>query len=378
MLRPTTRSTARHEERQENREEDHEEEYQPFESSTSGELPEPRFTAGTGVPTFAPPPPLQPVFGRGPAPQVPDMLIHGIAETLGAWKAPIEVPNNPGPYQNGQGFPRWRKYVLRFCKVNQWSRDQLIDRMAMFLDGPAWTTFERMHARGALPITVEGILDAIGAVHCDLAGSQRESEGRLYSRYQRPGESMYDFLAVFETLAVECDLPERVRMQTFISHVLPEHREMLIRARSNTWAELRSAALVEQQVLDCRRAGGQTMPVHHVMERGDLGGSAQVEAVNAIQHGRDGPTQHPRDTGDSHRPDPGIKELVEAVRMLLEIHRVQLQQPQPQEPPREAFGRDNRRERRCFECGGQGHIARDCRRRGNGTGARTPGRSQAP
>jgi hypothetical protein len=141
--------------------------------------------------------------------------LERLAETMGKFNPQAVVPNNPGPYEGGQEFLRWKKYVVRCARANGWTVQELTSRMAQFLDGPAWATFERLRGAGSIPDTIEGLLDAIGAVHCDVRGALRDAKLRFRTRKQKPAESVHQFLAVFEALAIESQATEASKVQTF-------------------------------------------------------------------------------------------------------------------------------------------------------------------
>lgn len=197
----------------------------------------------------------------------------------------IPVPGDPGPYEGGQGFLRWKTYVLRCQRTNAWSPRQLQDRMGQFLDGPAWTTFERLRDAGELPLDAAGMLDAIGQTHCDLQGAVKIAEDNFMRRRQRPAESLYSFIEHFEALAAECRADERFMMRTFLQNVNVDAREALIRRDARSWTELRAAAMLEERVqlsrLQDRPEPSRVHAVHWDEAPEEAWDQAQLAAVQA-------------------------------------------------------------------------------------------------
>jgi hypothetical protein len=322
--------------------------------------------------------------------------IERMAEALAKIKPQVAVPGDPGPYEGGQDFHRWRKYVLRFQATNRWTPRELQDRMGQFLEGPAWATFERLRDGRALPLDPGAMLDAIGAAHCDIRGAERAAEARFIRRKQRNGESIYDFLAHFEALAADCRAEENFKIRTFISNVQPEARDQLTRRDARTWQELKAAAMLEQQVLDNRggTAGREKVGAARVgwQDEGPDDEEEPQARVAAVQGGRPwyqadaryagyngtrgpgapGPAYHPargpgapgpahlQAQGEFQPGAPGLQrstleeKLDRLAALVLEIaHR----------PPA-------RRGPQCHRCGEQGHFVRECPvPPGNGAGA---------
>jgi hypothetical protein len=322
---------------------------------------------------------------ESPASDATDLL-ERLADTMGKIKPQTVVPNNPGPYEGGQEFLRWKKYVMRCTRANKWSMEELTDRMAQFLDGPAWVTFERLRDDDALPEDIEGLLDAIGEVHCDVRGALRDARQRFRTRRQRPSESVHQFLAVFEALATESQASESSKVQTFIDNVCPEVGEALMRKGVERWAETRAAAVLEQRIRDARK--DKTARVAHLRteEVDDEAYETALAMVNAIQ---DRPSWYQRGQGfagyrgqDSRRPQDlgarneygGLGEKIDALTRAVETLVARQEAPVPP-PPRSWEGRGA--PRKCYRCGEPGHIARDCPQ-GNGQGARDAAPAQAP
>ncbi len=61
--------------------------------------------------------------------QPPNDAAEQLAAALTRLVPRMEVPNNPGPYEGGQDFPKWRRYLLRCAQVNRWSRTELVERL---------------------------------------------------------------------------------------------------------------------------------------------------------------------------------------------------------------------------------------------------------
>ena len=321
-------------------------------------------------------------------------MIGQIAEALASMAPQILVPNDPGPYEGGQDFPRWRKFVLRCQKTNSWSRDQLVCRMGQFLDGPAWLTFERMRDRDELPDDIGEMLDAVGRKHCDLQGAKRDAGYKFRMRRQRAGENIHQFLAAFEALASDCGASEDAKMRTFIENVCAEASDALTRLGADTWAELRSAAVREQHVMDNRRARVAQVANLRQRERDleDEEYETALAAVNAVQQRQQpwfqrGPGyegHRGQDTRSEYEPArarqggayqaerlPGVEQkldqLVELMKQLLG-GRVAQEQMQG----------GGQQGRRCYRCDEAGHFARECPKQGNGRGARVDVQPQAP
>jgi hypothetical protein len=313
--------------------------------------------------------------------------VDQLARALAGLVPQIVVPNDPGPYEGGQDFPRWKKFVLRSQKTNNWTRAQLISRMGQFLDGPAWLTFERMRDRDELPDSVEELLDAIGRKHCDLKGSVRDALHKFRMRKQRAGETVYQFLATFEALASECGASEDLKMRTLIENISPEASDALTRCGAETWVELRSAAVREQQVMDNRRARtAQVANLRREWEQESEEYEVALAAVNAVQQcqgqwfqrgsGYDGYRRGEQGSGpdrqETHRDDRRVEEKLDQMMELMK----QLLGGRGGQNVRRGGG--GVQERRCFRCDGAGHFARECPQPGNARGARMDVQSQAP
>jgi hypothetical protein len=312
-------------------------------------------------------------------------VLERLADTMGRINPQTIVPNNPGPYEGGQEFLRWKKYVMRCARANRWSTEELTDRMAQFLDGPAWVTFEQLREDDALPADIERLLDAIGNVHCDVRGALRDARQRFRTRRQRPSESVHQFLAVFEALANESQATESSKVQTFIDNVCSEIGEALMRKGVENWAETRAAAVLEQRIRNSRKDKPAQVAHLRMDEDDDEGYETALAAVNAIQdrqawyqrgqgfngyRGQD--TRRPQEMG-ARNEIGGLGERIEALTRAVETLVARQGVPNPQPRPWEGRGAP----RRCYLCGEPGHIARECPK-GNAQGARDAAPAQAP
>ncbi len=309
-----------------------------------------------------------------------------VAEALAKIRPQVEVPGNPGAYEGGQDFHTWKRYVLRCQTTNRWTARELRDRMGQFLAGPAWTTFERLRDAGDLPTEAAAILDAVGSAHCDVRGAERAAEAKFLHRKQRAGESIYDFIKVFEALAADCRADDAFKIRTFLGNVQAEAREALTRRDARTWTELRAAAMIEQQVLDSRAQAARGEPRSTVgqvswHEEDEASKVSRVAAVPGQQQwyqaesrfrglqgsgeagriqGRGAQQQLPlargRAEGSEQSPAAELS-LEEKLDRLTELVLAVTQASMPQTG------------RRCFKCGKVGHIARDCQAAGNEGGA---------
>ena len=310
--------------------------------------------------------------------------LERLAETMGKFNPQAVVPNNPGPYEGGQEFLRWKKYVVRCARANDWTVQDLTARMAQFLDGPAWATFERLRGTDSIPDSVEGLLDAIGAVHCDVRGALRDAKLRFRTRKQKPNESVHHFLTVFEALAIESQATEASKVQTFTDNVCPEIGEALMRKGVETWAETRAAAVLEQRIKDARK--DKTVRVAHLRTDDDGDDEAYetaLAAVNAIQTRqawrqqgyttggqRSQDTRRPQEPERHDRLEQQLHVLTQMVGSLAD----RLSATAQQQATADLRGAP----RRCYACNEPGHFARECPHQGNGMGARDPAPARAP
>jgi hypothetical protein len=329
------------------------------------------------------------------SPGADSVVTQRVVEALARIQPQVEVPGNPGPYEGGQDFHTWRRYVLRCQTTNRWTARELRDRMGQFLAGPAWTTFERLRDTGALPMDAGYMLDAVGAAHCDIRGAEKAAEAKFLYRRQKTGESIYDFIKVFESLAADCKADDSFKIRTFLTNVQSEAREALTRRDARTWTELRGAAMIEQQVLDSRAASGKgesraivgqvswkdeeeeasamSMVAAMPGQRSWYQQERRFQGLQGMESGRaqgqvaqQTVTRAGGKTEGNEQPPTAELSIEEKLDRLTELVLAVTQASMPQ------MGR------RCFRCQRPGHIARDCQASGNEGGAGGAAGPRAP
>lgn len=298
-----------------------------------------------------------------------DMAVYErLVEALDRFRPSATVPGDPGPYEGGQDFPRWRKYMLKLMRANRWTLGEFTHRLSQYLDGPAAATYETIRRSFDPPTTAEDWLDAIGAVHCDLHGAQLIAEAKFQARRQKPTETIYEFVQVFESLAADCHADDRMKIRTFLQNVHPAAREPLTRRAARTWPELQKAAMIEQQVLDGRPAAAMNvyddMYIHQVPTDQPQRQWYQQGSYAAYQGA---PSRYERQGATQRPPDPITQleqKLDRLAEILLNMNIRNERQPRTVGP--------------CHSCGQMGHLRRACPKQGNGTGAGGAAQPSAP
>jgi hypothetical protein len=334
--------------------------------------------------------------------RAPDNTMEQLAGALSRLVPRVEVPNNPGPYEGGQDFPKWRRYLLRCAQANRWTQEELVERLPQYLDGPAWSTFESLRARGLLADDIEEVLDQIGTAHCDMQGAKRDAELRFKARKQRGGESIPQFLSIFESLATDCGASDKKKREVFVENVVPDIAGVLMRRQAKTWTEMRDAAVLEQQIIDSQKSRRVTQVAHLYQGSYQEELDAHTAAVQAVQDRqtanwhhqrggmppgwsqdaradgvRGGPQQPPDDRDKWEARFDALTRLVEQLARTQAQPRVSASSNQGRGAGQGGQDSGWADRRRCYQCGGIGHLARQCPRSGNGADARVMDPAQA-